>query len=66
VAQKIIDLIGKPFMLADYQANIGTSIGVSLYPQHGTDKFMLLKHADAAMYLAKERGRNTYQFYSEN
>lgn len=64
VAQKIIGLIGKPFMLGDYQANIGTSIGISLYPQHGTDKLTLLKNADAAMYLAKERGRNNFQFFS--
>jgi len=63
VAQKIIDIIGKPFMLGDYPANIGTSIGISLYPTHGTDKFTLLKHADAAMYVAKEKGRNNFQFF---
>ncbi len=65
VAGKVIDLIGKPFELGDYRAEIGTSIGISIYPEHGADKFTLLKHADAAMYLAKERGRNNFQIFSE-
>ena len=63
VAQKIIDLISEPFMLDDYQANIGVSIGISLYPQHGADKFSLLKCADAAMYYAKDGGRNNFRFF---
>lgn len=65
VAGKVIDLIGKPFELGDYRAEIGTSIGISIYPEHGTDKFTLLKHADAAMYFAKEKGRNNFQIFSE-
>lgn len=63
VAQKVIEQIGRPFMLGEYQANIGTSIGISLYPNHGTDKEALLKSADAAMYFAKEKGRNNFQFF---
>lgn len=65
VAQKVIDVIGKPFELPNYEAHIGTSIGISLYPEHGEDKFTLLKHADAAMYLAKDKGRNNFQFFRE-
>jgi len=65
VAQKVIDVLGKPFMLGNYEANIGASIGISLYPEHGNDRFSLLKHADAAMYLAKEKGRNNFQFFSQ-
>ncbi len=65
VASKVIELIGKPFELGDYRAEIGTSIGISIYPEHGTDKFTLLKHADAAMYQAKENGRNNFQIFSE-
>lgn len=64
VAQKVIDLIGKPFMIAGYQADIGCSIGISIYPTHGSDRFTLLRQADAAMYLAKEKGRNNFQFFS--
>jgi len=44
---------------------ITSSIGVSLYPEDGTDTKTLLKHADYAMYSAKESGRNGYSFYSE-
>lgn len=62
VAQKVIELIEKPFMLGEYQANIGTSIGISIYPAHGSDKFALLKCADTAMYQAKGNGRNNFQF----
>lgn len=62
VAQKVIDLIEKPFMLGEHEANIGTSIGISIYPTHGSDKNSLLKCADAAMYLAKNKGRNNFQF----
>lgn len=65
VAGKVIELIGKPFELGNYRAEIGASIGISIYPEHGTDKFTLLKHADAAMYLAKEKGRNNFQIFSE-
>jgi diguanylate cyclase (GGDEF)-like protein len=64
VAEKVIDLIGKPFMIAGYQADIGCSIGISIYPTHGSDRFTLLRQADAAMYLAKEKGRNNFQFFS--
>jgi EAL domain-containing protein (putative c-di-GMP-specific phosphodiesterase class I) len=44
---------------------VTASIGVSVYPSDGTDGETLLKHADAAMYRAKERGRNAFEFYSE-
>ncbi len=64
VAQKIIDLIGKPFILGEYQANIGASIGGSIYPIHGADRVTLLKNADTAMYTAKEKGRNNFQFFA--
>ncbi len=45
---------------------ISSSIGVALYPQNGTTPSALLQNADAAMYKAKEEGRNTYRFYTEN
>jgi diguanylate cyclase (GGDEF)-like protein len=64
VAQKILDAAARPFMLAAREYHIGASIGISAYPEDGKDLETLLKHADAAMYRAKERGRNNYQFYS--
>ncbi|MFX3623842.1 MAG: diguanylate cyclase domain-containing protein [Ectobacillus sp.] len=42
---------------------LSTSIGITLYPQDGTDIRKLLKYADSAMYRAKEKGRNNYQFF---
>lgn len=64
VAQKVIDAIAIPFMLGEDEANIGTSIGIVIYPDNGLDRLTLVKNADAAMYHAKESGRNNFQFFS--
>lgn len=64
VAQKIIEEILQPFCIGEYELYISTSIGIALYPSDGEDAETLLKNADTAMYLAKERGRNNYQFYT--
>lgn len=64
IAQKILDALTKPFVLDNQSLYITASIGVSLYPYDGKDSSSLLKNADIAMYRAKERGKNTYQFYS--
>jgi len=64
VAQKVIDTIGLPFILGENEVNIGTSIGIGIYPDNGEDAPALLKNADAAMYHAKESGRNNFQFFS--
>jgi len=64
VAQKILDALAAPFTIGDRRLYITGSIGVSLFPGDGEDSGTLLKHADIAMYRAKELGKNTYQFYS--
>jgi len=64
VAQKILEAVARPFILAAQEFHIGASIGISTYPEDGKDMLNLLKNADAAMYRAKEQGRNSYQFYS--
>ncbi len=64
IAQKIIEEILQPFHIGDHELYISTSIGIALYPSDGEDADTLLKNADTAMYLAKERGRNNYQFYT--
>jgi len=64
VAQKILDAAARPFMLAAREYHIGASIGISAFPEDGKDLQTLMKHADAAMYRAKELGRNNYQFHS--
>jgi len=64
VADKILDALKKPIVIASQEFFVGASIGISLYPQDGDDRSELLKHADTAMYRAKERGRNTFEFFS--
>ena len=65
VAQKIITIIAKPFVLLGQEFRVTASIGISTYPNDGRDEQTLTKNADIAMYQAKEDGKNNFQFYSE-
>ncbi|MGR8940443.1 MAG: EAL domain-containing protein [Gammaproteobacteria bacterium] len=65
VAQAIIADLREPWSIPNSgEVLIGVSIGISLYPQHGHTPEVLLQHADAALYKAKEGGRNHFAFYS--
>ncbi len=64
VADNILLAMRPPFHVADAELNITLSIGISLYPNDGGDPGVLLKYADAAMYQAKQHGRNQYRFYT--
>lgn len=64
-AESLIKLISAPYRIYENEINISASIGVACYPEHGSDYDLLLKHADTAMYVAKEQGRNTYVFYDQ-
>ncbi|MBT9613601.1 MAG: PAS domain S-box protein [Burkholderiales bacterium] len=64
LATKVLGALAPTFEIAQQRLYITASIGVSLYPNDGEDASTLLKHADVAMYRAKELGKNTYQFYS--
>ncbi|HZV47550.1 MAG TPA: EAL domain-containing protein [Thermodesulfovibrionales bacterium] len=66
VAQRILDIIGQPFMIANHEVFITTSIGISIYPHDGIDAENLLKNADTAMYYAKDQGKNNFQFYAQH
>ena len=66
VAEKIRCALSEPFLLAGESMKVSSSIGISIYPQHGTDEMELSKNADNAMYQAKESGRNAVRFYSED
>jgi len=61
VAQKIVDSFRKPFLIDTHQLVVTTSIGISIYPDDGTNGDALLKNADIAMYQAKQAGRDRYQ-----
>jgi diguanylate cyclase (GGDEF)-like protein len=65
VAERIIETLRTPFVLSDgtRQHSVHASVGVSLFPENGTDGETLLKHADIAMYDAKERAKGTYRFF---
>ncbi|MEA2690306.1 MAG: hypothetical protein QOD51_2913, partial [Candidatus Eremiobacteraeota bacterium] len=64
LAMRIINAIDEPLMIDGYEQFVTTSIGISVYPDDGDDADTLIKHADVAMYRAKERGRNTHQFFT--
>ena len=64
VAQRIAESIALPYVIAGTEVSVTTTIGISVYPADGENVETLLKHADVAMYHAKESGRNGYQFYS--
>ena len=65
VSSTIIEKLNKPIQLDGYKAVPCASIGICLYPKDGDTEEMLLKNADIAMYRAKEKGRNTYQFFTQ-
>ncbi len=65
VVDKIRHVFGTPFSLDMHEIFVTASIGVTLYPSDGDSAEKLMKNADTAMYHAKERGRNNYEFFSE-
>ncbi|WP_454872277.1 putative bifunctional diguanylate cyclase/phosphodiesterase [Paraburkholderia xenovorans] len=64
LAQRILDMIAVPFAVADNEYYLGASIGISRFPEDGQDVATLLRNADSAMYYAKQRGRNNFQFFT--
>jgi diguanylate cyclase (GGDEF)-like protein/PAS domain S-box-containing protein len=66
VAQKVVGFLQRPVLLEWREVNISASVGIASYPEDGDDLETLVKNADAAMYQAKERGRNNFQFYSSD
>jgi len=63
VAQKIIAALAPPITLEGSLLHATPSIGISIFPDHGSEAYGLMKHADTAMYHAKADGRNTFRFY---
>lgn len=62
----LIKTVASPFYCNENEVYIGASIGVAVYPEHGETSDTLISHADSAMYLAKNKGKNNFQFFSED
>ncbi len=65
ICERLIELVSQPLELRDQEVYTSASIGIALYPHDGDTVDVLLRNADVAMYHAKERGRNNYQFFTE-
>ncbi|HQS58113.1 MAG: hypothetical protein B7Y56_04105 [Gallionellales bacterium 35-53-114] len=65
VGEKIRHALNQPFKISGNTLNISSSIGIAIYPAHGDDEKELVKHADLAMYYAKENGRNNVTVYHQ-
>ena len=66
VADKLLALFRRSFICAGHEFFVSASIGISLFPRDAEDVDSLIKHADAAMYRAKNQGRNRYAFYTSD
>lgn len=62
--ERVLKEIGRPIVLHGREFQVGASLGVAMFPSDGEDAQQLLKHADVAMYAAKDRGRNNFQFFT--
>lgn len=66
IAERILQALSRPFLIDDTELQVTTSLGIALMPKDGEEPDSLLKHADLAMYQAKEKGRNQYRFFTES
>ncbi len=66
IARKIIATVQQPILLENQECQVTASVGISMYPTDTMDEQALMKNADIAMYLAKDEGKNNFQFYSKN
>ncbi len=64
VAQKLLEAVAEPLMLEESEVVVTGSIGIALFPKDGEDGNILEKHADIALYHAKEEGKNTFRFFA--
>ena len=63
LAVRIIDMLGRPYMIDGHVVNIGASVGISVAPRDGHEQTQLLRTADLAMYASKQAGRNVHHFF---
>ncbi len=65
-AQRILDHVARPYLIKDQQVFVSASIGIAVYPKDAEDLETLVKNADSAMYQAKEKGKDSYQFFTSD
>jgi diguanylate cyclase (GGDEF)-like protein/PAS domain S-box-containing protein len=65
-AQRLIDAMAGEFVVQGHSRKVSCSIGISIFPEHGADGETLISRADAAMYSAKDYGRNNFRFFTED
>jgi diguanylate cyclase (GGDEF)-like protein len=65
LARQVLETIAMPFAVADNEYYLGASIGISVCPEDGRDATTLMRNADSAMYQAKQRGRNGFEFFTK-
>jgi len=65
-AERLMDAMTVEFAVQGRSFSIGCSVGISIFPEHGTEVNDLIKNADAAMYCAKAAGRNNFRFYTQD
>jgi diguanylate cyclase (GGDEF)-like protein/PAS domain S-box-containing protein len=63
LANRVIEIVSRPFKIEGNEVNIATSVGIALGPEHATNSDRLMKMADLALYRAKSAGRNGYRFF---
>jgi len=66
IAKKVISSLKEPFLLGDHEVFVGISIGIAVYPNGGSNVEQLIQNADVAMYHVKGRGKDGYQYFSED
>ncbi|WP_420475628.1 EAL domain-containing protein [Noviherbaspirillum sp. ST9] len=66
LAERLLAAMGQPFAIGGQEMFVTASIGIACYPADGHDAATLLKNADVAMYRAKQRGKNTFQFFTSD
>jgi diguanylate cyclase (GGDEF)-like protein len=65
-AERLMNTMNAAYVVQGHSLGISCSIGISVFPEHGADGETLIKNADAAMYCAKESGRNNFRFYTND
>ena len=66
IARKVINVLKEPFILGEHEVFVGVSVGIAMYDEAGNSVEQLIQNADIAMYHVKGRGKDGYQFFSDN